>query len=341
MPTVLVVEDDPITCRFMRLCLERDGFAVIEAHSGGEAVSLLAQAPQLDVIVTDYRLPGISGLDLVAVATRMDPNIPCIVVTGSTGLEVAVTAMSSGAIGYLVKPFTGEALRIVVARAMERRRLAEEAMKLRVMVPLLERFTMLLADVVEARDVETHAHCRRLIAISDRLAEALGVAADERKNTRLGACLHDIGKVAIPDAVLHKPEQLDAVEWAVVRRHPELGASLLDGIDQWHDARMIVRHHHERWDGAGYPSRLQREQIPFGARIVAVADAVDVMTTGRRYSPARTTEHVVAEVRANRATQFDPDVVDAFLSLAGVDPTMDSAMHVADDRELAAPSLVG
>jgi putative two-component system response regulator len=341
MSTVLVVEDDPITCRFMRLCLERDGFNVIEAHSGGEAVSVLAQAPKLDIVVTDYRLPGLSGIDLVAVATRMDPNIPCIMVTGSTGLEVAVTAMASGAIGYLVKPFTGESLRVVVARAMERRRLAEEAMKLRVMVPLLERFTMLLADVVEARDVETHAHCRRLIAISDRVAEVMGVAADDRKNTRLGACLHDIGKIAVPDAVLHKPDRLDHQEWEVVRRHPELGASLLDGIDQWQEARLIVRHHHERWDGDGYPSRLYRDETPLGARIVAVADAVDVMTTGRRYAAARPPEDVVAEVRANRATQFDPDVADAFLSLVGSDAAVDTAMGVADDTEIAAPSLVG
>src|SRR5690348_12589502 len=135
MPTVLVVEDDPVTAKFMRLSLERDGFHVIEAHTGSEAVAVLAQTAPVDVVVTDYRLPGVSGLDLVSVATRMDPNVPCIMVTGSTELEVAVTAMANGAIGYLVKPFTGDALRVVVARAMERRRLAEEAMRLRVVVP--------------------------------------------------------------------------------------------------------------------------------------------------------------------------------------------------------------
>jgi cyclic di-GMP phosphodiesterase len=340
MPTVLVVEDDPVTCKFMRLCLERDGFHVVQAHSGGEAISQLAQATTIDIVVTDYRLPGVSGLDLVSVATRMDPNVPCIMVTGSTELEVATTAMANGAVGFLVKPFTGDTLRVVVQRAMERRRLAEEAMRLRLVVPMLERFTMVLADVVEARDVDTHAHCRRLIAISDRLAEALDCPADDRRSIRLGACLHDIGKVAIPDAVLHKPDALDAEEWDVVRRHPELGAALLDGIDMWRDARMIIRHHHERFDGTGYPSGLHGGLIPYGARIVAVADALDVMTTGRRYAPARSPEQALDELRAHRGTQFDPEVVDAFISLVGVDPAMEHAIRTSAASDLLAASLI-
>jgi putative two-component system response regulator len=322
----------------MRLYLERDGFQVIEAHSGTEAISALAQSPRVDVVVTDYRLPGVSGLAVVSLATRMDPNIPCIVVTGSTELNVATTAMANGAVGYLIKPFTGETLGVVVARAMERRRLAEEAMRLRVVVPMLERFTMMLADVVEARDLETHAHCRRLIAISDRLAESLQLSVEDRRNVRLGACLHDIGKIAIPDSVLQKSESLAPHEWDVVRRHPELGAALLDGIDLWRDARTIVRHHHERYDGQGYPAGLRGDKIPVGARIVAVADAVDVMTTGRRYAPARAATAVVAEVRANRGTQFDPDVVDAFVALAGTDPTIELAIR---GEVLPAGSLTG
>jgi putative two-component system response regulator len=339
MATVLVVDDDPITCKFMRLSLEGDGFAVIEAHSGGAAVAVLARPePGIDVLVTDYRLPQVSGLDLVSVATRVDPTIPCIMVTGSTELDIAVKAMTNGAIGYLVKPFTGEALRVVVARAMERRRLSEEAMRLRVTVPMLERFTMVLADMVEARDVETHAHCRRLIAVSDRLAEVLDLPTEQRRSVRLGACLHDVGKIAIPDAVLHKPASLEPHEWDIVRRHPELGASLLDGIEQWREARLVVRHHHERFDGLGYPDRLSAGCIPLGARIVALADAVDVMRSGRAYAPVRSPEQVVDEIRNNRGTQFDPEVVDAFLSLVGVDAGMEQAMH-ADNMVLA--SLTG
>src|SRR5258708_19019637 len=176
MPTVLVVDDDVITCKFMRLCLERDEFDVIEAHNGRDALTALTRTDRpVDVVVTDFRLPELSGLEVIAAATRIDASVPSIMVTGSSELDVAIKAMSNGAVGFLVKPFTGEALSVVVARAMERRRLAEEALRLRTVVPMLERFTVLLADVVEARDIETDAPCHRLSAISDRIAEWLQV----------------------------------------------------------------------------------------------------------------------------------------------------------------------
>jgi putative two-component system response regulator len=339
MATVLVVEDDVTTCKFMRLSLERDEFDVIEAHNGRDALTMLARTDRpVDVVVSDYRLPGLSGLEVIAAARRRDASIPCIMVTGSTELDVAIRAMTNGAVGFLVKPFTAEALRVVVARAMERRRLADEALRLRTVVPMLERFTVLLADVVEARDIETYAHCQRLIAISDRLAEWLGVPARERQNIRLGACLHDIGKIAVPDAILHKPEALTAWEWDIMRRHPEVGAALLEDIEQWREARIVVRHHHERFDGSGYPDGLASTEIPLSSRIVAVADAVDVMAVGRPYQRPRAPEEVVAEVRAHRGRQFDPDVADAFLAMAGIDPAMQHAMY---SHDLVHASIMG
>ena len=339
MATVLVVEDDMLTCKFMRLCLERDEFDVIEAHNGRDALTALERTDRpVDVVVSDFRLPGVSGLEVLAAATRRDAIVPCIMVTGSTELDVAIKAMSNGAIGFLVKPFTAEALSVVVARAMERRRLAEEALRLRTVVPMLERFTVLLADVVEARDIETYAHCQRLIAISDRIAEWLEVPARDRQNIRLGACLHDIGKIAVPDAILHKPAALTPWEWEVMRRHPEVGAALLEDIDQWREARIVVRHHHERFDGSGYPDGLAGRRIPLSARIVALADAVDVMAVGRPYQRPRPPEEVVAEVRAHRGRQFDPDVADAFLAMAGVDPAL---QHAKYSNDLVAASLMG
>ncbi len=327
MTTVLVVDDDPIICKFMRLALEFDGLNVITSLDGGEAVELLARPePVIDVLVTDYRLPNITGLDIVTVARRIDPGLPCIMVTGYAEFDIAVQAMSAGAINYLVKPFAPETLRVVVERAIERRRLTEEAMRLRVVVPLLERFTMMLADVVEARDVETHAHCRRLVSMADRISERLEMSGDDRQSVRLGACLHDVGKIAVPDAVLHKRGALLPDEWEMMRRHPELGASLLDGVEQWATAKEIVHHHHERFDGTGYPDRLVARQIPLGARIVAVSDAVDAMLFGRPYAEARSPEQVVAEVHRERGRQFDPDVADAFLSMAGTDAALDEVM---------------
>jgi putative two-component system response regulator len=327
MARILVVEDDPVACKFMRLTLETDGYQVEAALDGGEAATRLARAqPSYDVVVTDNRLPTLTGLELVALAQRLDPSLPCIMVTASSELDVAVRAMEAGAVNYVVKPFRGDTLRVVVRRALERRKVAEEAMRLRLVVPLLEQFTMKLADMVEARDVETEAHCRRLVAMSDRIADRLELSLDERHGVRLGACMHDIGKVAVPDAVLHKAGPLLPEEWEIVRRHPEVGARLLDGVDQWRAARIVVRHHHERFDGNGYPDRLRGRDIPLGARIVSVCDAVDVMITGRLYSPARTLDATIDELLRHRGTQFDPDVVDAFVGMAGIDALMGRAL---------------
>jgi len=327
MARILVVEDDPVTCKFMRLTLEADGYQIDTVLDGGDAADLLARTrPPFDVVVTDNRLPTVTGLELVALARRLDPALPCIMVTASTELSVAVAAMEAGAVNYVVKPFRGDTLRVVVRRALERRRVSDEALRLRVVVPLLEQFTMKLADMVEARDVETEAHCRRLVAMSDRIAERLELSSEQRNSVRIGACLHDVGKIAVPDAVLHKAGPLTPEEWEIVRRHPDIGAHLLDGVEQWHAAQAIVRHHHERFDGNGYPGRLKGRAIPLGARIVAVCDAVDVMVTGRVYARARSLDEAIEELLLNRESQFDPDVVDAFVGMAGVDAVMERAL---------------
>jgi putative two-component system response regulator len=327
MARILVVEDDPVTNKFMRLTLETEGYQVDAALDGGEAATKLTRAqPSYDVVVTDNKLPTLTGLELVALAHRVDPNLPCIMATGSAELDVAVAAMEAGAVNYIVKPFRGDTLRVVVMRALERRTVSEDALRLRLVVPLLEQFTMTLADMVEARDIETQAHCRRLVAMSDRIADRLELSFDERNAVRLGACLHDIGKIAIPDSVLRKAGPLTPEEWEIVRQHPEVGARLLEGVDQWRAAQGVVRHHHERFDGKGYPDHLRSRDIPLGARIVAVSDAVDVMITGRRYSPARTLDATVDELMIHRGTQFDPDVVDAFVGMAGIDALMGRAL---------------
>jgi putative nucleotidyltransferase with HDIG domain len=146
------------------------------------------------------------------------------------------------------------------------------------------------------------------------VARRLGLDDDTRFSIRVGACLHDIGKVGVPEQLLRKPGPLTDEERDVMRLHPEIGAAILDDIDTWDDVRLIVRHHHERWDGAGYPLGLQSADIPLGARIVSVVDAYDVMTSGRPYSPARPAERVLEVLLAERGAQFDPDAVDAFVA---------------------------
>src|SRR5439155_1588358 len=221
------------------------------------------------------------GIAVMSHAQRVDAMLPCIVVTAFRDLDLAMKAMQAGAVAFLPKPFKAEHLLTIVARALERRELAAEALRLRFLAPMLERFTMVLANTLESKDVGTQRHANRLVYLSDAIAGHLGLPADLRAAVRYGACLHDIGKVAIPEELLRKPAQLTDEERAVVRTHPVVGASILEDIETWHDVRLIVRHHHEHYDGAGYPDGLRGTQIPLGARIVSVVDAFDVMRFGR------------------------------------------------------------
>jgi putative nucleotidyltransferase with HDIG domain len=186
---------------------------------------------------------------------------------------------------------------------------------------VIERFTTVLANALESKDYETQEHSARLVGMADGIARHLGLPDTMRRVIRFGACLHDIGKVAIPEAVLCKPGALTAEERLVVRTHPEVGASILADIDTWGGVRLIVRHHHEHWSGRGYPDGLAGEAIPLGARIVSVVDAFDVMSTGRPYQPARSIDWIIGELARERGRQFDPEMVDALIAVIPADGT--------------------
>jgi putative nucleotidyltransferase with HDIG domain len=199
--------------------------------------------------------------------------------------------------------------------------LADEALRLRFLAPMLERFTMVLANALESKDYQTQEHSARLVGMSDAIARHLRLDDGARSVIRFGACLHDIGKVAVPEALLRKPGALTPEESAILRTHPEVGAGILADIDTWEDVRLIVRHHHEHFDGAGYPDGLRGDRIPLGARIVSVVDAYDVMRTGRPYQPARSIDWILAELRRERGRQFDPELVSALIAVLPTDGT--------------------
>ena len=314
MPRILVAEDDPLVRRFLLRCLELGGHDADAAEDGGRAIAMLSRGGW-DAVVTDYAMPAASGLEVVAAARRLDPTLPCVVVTALHDLELAMDAMAEGAVGFIPKPFKPEHLLMVVGTALERRRMAHDAMRMRLLAPMLEKFAMILANTLEAKDLSTHLHCERLVEHAGLVADRLGISAPEKESVRLGACLHDIGKIGVPDVLLQKAHALEGEEWDVLRRHAEIGAAILEGIEGWDEVRRIVRHHHERFDGSGYPDRLAALAIPTGARIVSVVDAYDVMVSGRPYSPARPPERAIEELVAKRAAQFDPDAVDAFVAL--------------------------
>jgi HD-GYP domain-containing protein (c-di-GMP phosphodiesterase class II) len=169
-----------------------------------------------------------------------------------------------------------------------------------------------LANAVEARDAYTGKHAERVAAYGLEIARAVGMGLADAPEIEFGFLLHDVGKVAIPDAILFKTSRLNAEEYALMSRHPEIGFEILRSIEFLGDAKLVVRHHHERWDGRGYPDGLAGEDIPLAARVFAVADALDALTTDRPYRPASSFEDARAELRAHTGTQFDPGVMEAF-----------------------------
>ncbi|HXA28880.1 MAG TPA: HD domain-containing phosphohydrolase [Candidatus Angelobacter sp.] len=319
MSRILVAEDDPLVSRYLIRCLDSGGYEAEVADDGVRAIAKLAGGGW-DCVITDHFMPRASGLEVIAAARRLDPTLPCVVVTAMNDMELAVSAMAEGAVGFIPKPFRPDQLLVVVRNALERRRLAVESTRMRLLGPLLEKFAMILANTLEAKDLSTHLHCERLVEYADSVATCLRLAPEESEALRLGACLHDIGKIGVPDVLLQKANGLDEEEWLVLRRHAEIGAAILADIEGWGEVRRVVRHHHERYDGNGYPDRLRGMMIPLGARVVSVVDAYDVMTAGRPYSPPRPAEQAMEELIRQRGSQFDPDVVDAFLEVLERNP---------------------
>jgi len=337
MPRVLVVDDDPLVRGLLVRCLHNAGYDTAESPDGSHAIVRLERENGFDVLVTDYSMPGATGLDVIRVAQRVDPTLPAIVVTAFHDMDLAMQAMEAGAVGFLPKPFRPRHLEVVVAHALERRRLAEQTLRLRLMAPMLDRFTMVLANVIEAKDASTHSHCERLVAHADAISMRLGIDNETRANVRLGACLHDVGKIGIPEDLLRTSRSLSETEFEVVREHSVIGAKVLANIDGWEPVRAIVRHHHERFEGGGYPDGLAGAEIPLGARIVAVADSFDVIRSGRAYRPPRSLAEAVAELRTGRGHQFDPDCIDAFLD--ALSSSADDSVE-ASGRATPVPSLL-
>src|SRR6185312_3571884 len=270
------------------------------------------EADEFDLVVSDVVMPGLSGLELLEAARSRRASLPIVLVTGAGTYETLSQALTRGAAGLVTKPFAHAELQEAAAHALDRASRSRQELRERLLAPTL---ASALANAIEARDSYLHGHCERLAALAVRIAELLELPQDAVETIRLGAILHDIGKIGIPDRVLLKPAALDDEERRIVEMHPEIGDRLLEPLDLLASARPIVRHHHERWDGDGYPDRVAGTDIPLGARIVAVADSVEVMSARQLYRQPRTPEQIVNELTELRAKQWDPDVVDVVLRL--------------------------
>lgn len=332
-PTILLVDDDPLISRLLSEKLSSDGFACRSCSSGDEALTTLGQET-FDAIISDLQMPGISGLQLLEQVRIKYPRSAFLMATGMDDVRVGIQAMKQGADDYLVKPFQLEAVLASVQRALEKKRLELEVenyrqnleqmvdqrtKQLRAAMKRVENTydetLQALGSALDLRDTETEGHSRRVSRYSVEMARAYGCSNDQLKQIARGSYLHDIGKIGIPDAILLKPGKLSADERVTMETHARIGYELVSRIAFLAPAAEIVLTHQESYDGTGYPQGLIGEEIPIGARIFAVADTLDAMTSDRPYRRALPLSAARTEITSESDHQFDPKVVEVFLTI--------------------------
>jgi putative nucleotidyltransferase with HDIG domain len=330
---ILIVEDERPIRKLLRRYLEQQGFKVAEAAGGDEALVQLA-ASDVDLVLSDVRMPGMTGIELLSQIVRIHPGAGVVMLTGCEDVSMAVQAMKLGALDYVQKPFVLEDVGASVRKALDvrdeqrqhvryvsdlERAVEERSVALRDTLNHLheasESTLEALVAALDAREHETQAHSVRVSEYTLHLARAMGVHNGQLEAIRRGAMLHDIGKIGISDRILLKPGRLTEAEWSEMRRHPEIGHWILNGVESLRPASENALSHHERFDGSGYPRQLKGEEIPLGARIFAVADSLDAITSDRPYHPSRSYEQARDEIARNAGTQFDPHVVSLFLEV--------------------------
>jgi putative two-component system response regulator len=321
MGRILVVDDEPNICRLLSRFLARLGYEIETAGSVGEALGLIRR-DWFDLVLTDLRLPGASGLDLLVEVRARAPGTRMILMSAHADVYAASTAIERGVDQLIVKPFELDDLRVRVSESMAKRRAEREAEAERETLEsrLRQRDTEskiwvlraahALATAVEAKDEYTAGHATRVTEYALTIADVIGTIDPVR--FRLAGDLHDVGKIGVPDNVLNKPGRLTDLEFEQVKKHTVTGAHILEPLIDDPLVLGVVRSHHERWDGKGYPDGLAGSDIPLAARVLAIADTLDAMTSHRAYRQGLSWVDVVSEIRLCAGAQFDPFVVEAF-----------------------------
>jgi len=330
---ILVVDDENQVRAMIGSTLERHGYEVHLASNGREALEAIS-LNTFDLVLTDIVMQDVNGIALLERLHTQLPNLPVVMVTAIHDISVAIDSMRRGAYDYLLKPFEREHLMNTVHRALDHKQILEEShnyqqsleqmvrarteMLRHAMEDLEHSYDVTLealGDALDLKDSETEGHSKRVTAYTIALARAMGIPPGDIKVIARGAFLHDVGKMAIPDEILRKPGTLTMDEQGVMREHCSRGYHMLRKIPFLAGAAEIVFCHQEHFDGSGYPSGIRGHEIPVGARIFAVADTLDAITSDRPYRRARSFDAAREEILRCSGTQFDPSVVEVFLKI--------------------------
>lgn len=323
---ILIVDDEPIVRRVLSEKMEAAGYRWEQASTADEAlVRIKSTAVQLAIL--DIKMPGKSGFELLSEIKAAHPDIAVIMATAVIDISTAIECLKQGAYDYITKPFNLDEVVLSIERALERRKLeqenrdyqqhleqkvGEQARKIR--AAFLNAITALVY-ALEAKDNYTSGHSQRVAGISVAIAAELGMTKPEIEQIRLAGLIHDIGKIGVREAVLNKPGKVNDEEYQHILSHSKIGEHILTPIVEDEAILKAVRHHHERYDGTGYPDGLSGEEIPLAARILAVADTYDAIISGRPYRQPESIPAACAEIKSHKGSQFDSRVVDAFLRI--------------------------
>ena len=327
---VLIVDDEPMISDVLARRLSKEGYTCIRAKNGKEALQYFYNE-SFSLIISDIKMPEMGGLELLKKLKTLSPRIMVIMITAYPDLDMAVEAMRLGAYDFITKPVTLDLVVLSVKNALEKKRLEEEIELYHKNLELLveERTSKLqhayrilkksyldsvkvLAEAIDAKDPYTRGHSDRVRRMSIKVATHLGFAEDQLESLEYGALLHDIGKIGIKDEILQKHGALTPEEYQYIQEHPLIGVKIVEDVDFFKDKVSMIRHHHEHFDGSGYPDGLIGEAIPIEARIIAVPDAYDAMTSMRPHREAMSLEEVLSEMERCKGKQFDPQILDLF-----------------------------
>ncbi|MEK6583402.1 MAG: HD domain-containing phosphohydrolase [Nitrospirota bacterium] len=344
---ILVVDDEPIIRDILVRKLTSSGYRPVAVENAFEALDKMREKT-FPVILSDIMMPGIDGIELLKKVRSGYPDTAVVMITAVSNANAAIEALKEGASDYLIKPFNLEEIVMSIANALEKRRLILEnrgyqehleelvrvqTAEIRGLLAIEQQKTFqlnkaldeiqvtynttleALSTALDYRDNVTEGHSQRVVKYSIEIGKALGLKDYDLEVLARGTLLHDIGKIGVPDSILRKPAILTSEEWGEMRKHVEYGYRMLKGIPFLKDASSIVLHHQERYDGAGYPQGLKRDEIVIGARIFAIVDTYDSMTTDRPYRKALTDKDAREEILRGRNSQFDPVVVDTFFKI--------------------------
>lgn len=335
-PRILIVDDDASVREVLTVLLTEEGYHCVAAKTAEQALALADEEPP-PLVISDMKMPGNDGLWLLESLRARFPDTSVIMLTGYGDTEAAVDCLRRGAVDYLLKPPRLTELVRAIERALAKRRIelakrryqrqlerkvrdrtAELRSALRDIANTYHNTLLALVAALDAREHETSDHSQRVVQYTLAIAARLGLSGHELEEIGRGALLHDIGKIGVPDAVLLKPGKLTPDEWTEMRRHPDIGHQMIQQIPFLSVPAEIVLSHQERWDGRGYPRGLSRQSIHIGARVFAVADTLDAMTSDRPYRQGTSFASAISEIERCSGSQFDPEVVRSFLDIGEV-----------------------